>query len=118
MIGFNNRCSRDERMSTYPDRNRYGREEPDVSSSEETREVLREIWTATGQRAEDVEAACGPQKACKSTSAVGFDAMAGADDDLKAAWRAELERDGKLTAKAHTVRDLVFGRDDRHDDAS
>jgi hypothetical protein len=89
-----------------------------VSTSDETLEVLREIWRATGQRAEDVEAACGPQKACKSTSAVGFDEMAGPDGDLNAAWRAALERDGKLAPKAQTVRDLVLGRDDRPDNAS
>ena len=89
-----------------------------MSTSDETLEVLREIWQATGQHAEDVEAACGPQKACKSTSAVGFDEMAGPDGDLHAAWRAALRRDGKLTPKAHTVRDLVIGRDDRDDNAS
>jgi hypothetical protein len=106
---------REESLRTYADRNPCEREEPDVSTSEETLDVLREIWHATGQRAEDVEAACGPQKACKSTSAVGFDGMVGPDGDLRTAWRAALERDGKLTPKAHTVRDLVLGSEDRDD---
>ena len=83
-----------------------------MSTSEETLEVLREIWRATGQRAEDVEDACGPQKSCKSMSSVGFDGMVGPDGDLRAAWRATLERDGKLQPKAQTVRDLVLGPDD------
>lgn len=84
-----------------------------MSNSEEALEVLREIWQATGQRAEDVEAACGPQKACKSMAAVGFEALAGPDGDLPAAWRATLEREGKLTPGARSVRDLVLGQDDR-----
>ncbi|HZC73258.1 MAG TPA: hypothetical protein VE442_21365 [Jatrophihabitans sp.] len=82
------------------------------SRSEETLDVLREIWQATGQRAEDVEAACGPQRACKSTSAVGFDGMVGADGDLHRAWRAKLEREGKLRPDSGSVRALVFGADD------
>lgn len=82
------------------------------SRSEETLDVLREIWRATGQRAEDVEAACGPQRACKSMSAVGFDGMVGADGDLHSAWRAKLEREGKLAPGTGSVRDLVLGTDD------
>lgn len=74
--------------------------------------VLREIWRATGQSTEDVEAACGEQKACKSMSAVGFDGMVGPDGDLRAAWRATLEREGKLQPGTGTVRDLVLGRAD------
>jgi hypothetical protein len=76
-------------------------------------DVLREIWQATGQSVEDVEAACGPQKACKSMSAVGFDGMVGPDGDLRAAWRAKLEREGKLFPDAGSVRDLVLGPADR-----
>lgn len=82
------------------------------SRSEETLDVLREIWQATGQRAEDVEAACGEQRACKSMAAVGFDDMVGPDGDLHQAWRAKLEREGKLRPGSGSVRDLVLGPDD------
>lgn len=82
------------------------------SRSEETLDVLREIWQATGQRAEDVEAACGPQRACKSMAAVGFDGMVGPEGDLQGAWRAKLEREGKLRPGTGSVRDLVLGTDD------
>jgi hypothetical protein len=83
-----------------------------TSRSEDALEVLREIWRATDQSVDDVEAACGPQKACKSVSAVGFDGMVGPDGDLRAAWRATLEREGKLAPGTGTVRDLVLGPDD------
>jgi hypothetical protein len=72
-------------------------------------DVLREIWRATGQEAGDVDEACGPQRECKKLSAIGFDAMAGPDGDLRSAWRATLEREGKVTPGATSVRDLVLG---------
>ena len=40
---------------------------------------------------------------------VGFDGMAGPDEDLRAAWRTKLEREGKLNAEGGSVRDLVLG---------
>ena len=41
---------------------------------------------------------------------VGFDGLAGDDGDLRAAWRARLEREGKLNPGADSVRDLILGR--------
>jgi hypothetical protein len=43
-------------------------------------------------------------------SDVGFDGLAGPDEDLQAAWKAKLEREGKLNAEAGSVRDLVLGQ--------
>ncbi len=40
---------------------------------------------------------------------VGFDGLAGADEDLRTAWRARLEREGKLNPGDGSVRDLVLG---------
>jgi hypothetical protein len=40
---------------------------------------------------------------------VGFDGLASADEDLRTAWRARLEREGKLNAEGGSVRDLVLG---------
>ena len=41
---------------------------------------------------------------------VGFDGLAEeTDGDLRAAWRARLEREGKLNPAAGSVRDLVLG---------
>ncbi len=75
---------------------------------EEVLEVLREVWSAQGQTAEDVEEACDTTKACKKMADVGFDGLADeTDGDLRAAWRAQLAREGKLNPGAGSVRDLV-----------
>ncbi|HEY1616775.1 MAG TPA: hypothetical protein VGG25_04115 [Streptosporangiaceae bacterium] len=75
--------------------------------------VLREIWSAQEQDAAEVDEACGTTKGCKRMSDVGFDGMAGSDGDLRAAWKAKLEREGKLSPGTGSVRDLVLGDGDR-----
>jgi hypothetical protein len=77
--------------------------------SEEALEVLRGVWDRQGQSKADLDAACGPKKVCKRMVDVGFDGMAGEDGDLRAAWRAKLQREGKLSTEAGSIRDLVFG---------
>ena len=83
-------------------------------------DVLREVWSASGQSRADLEQAFGSQKSCKRMQDVGFDDMAvlawGGDPpgppaggDLRSAWRATLEREGKLDRSGGSVRDLVFG---------
>lgn len=79
-------------------------------NSEEVLEVLRGVWSAQGQTAEDVEEACGTTKSCQRMSDVGFDGLATeTDGDLHAAWRTQLAREGKLDPEASSVRDLVLG---------
>jgi hypothetical protein len=79
-------------------------------NTEEVLEVLRGVWSAQGQTAEEVEEACGDTKACKRMSDVGFDWLATeTDGDLRVAWRARLAREGKLDPGASSVRDLVLG---------
>jgi hypothetical protein len=79
-------------------------------NSEEVLEVLRGVWSAQGQTAEDVEEACGTTKSCQRMSDVGFDGLATeTDGDLRAAWRTQLAREGKLDPEASSVRDLVLG---------
>jgi hypothetical protein len=76
----------------------------------EALEVLREVWSAQGQGSADLDEALGHHgshghgKSCKNMKNVGFD---GDDEDLRAAWRGRLEREGKL-ASTGTVADLVF----------
>ena len=78
--------------------------------SEEVLGVLREVWSAQGQSAEDIEEACGTTKSCKKMADVGFDGLAEeTDGDLGLAWRTQLAREGKLNQGAGSVRDLVLG---------
>jgi hypothetical protein len=80
-------------------------------------EVLREVWSAQGQTSADLDAACGETKSCKKMADVGFDGLAeaasgagtGTGTDLRAAWRDQLRREGKLNPDAGSVRDLVLG---------
>jgi hypothetical protein len=76
---------------------------------EDVIEVLRAVWDGQGQSSADLEESFGTQKSCKSMQNVGFEGMAGSDGDLRSAWRATLEREGKLDSRAGTVRDLVLG---------
>ncbi|HEY3907389.1 MAG TPA: hypothetical protein VGM14_26025 [Streptosporangiaceae bacterium] len=77
----------------------------------EAAEVLRAVWSANGQSTTDVEETFGDQKACKRMADVNFDGFSESSegDDLRAAWRNTLERDGKLGGTG-SVRDLVFGQ--------
>ena len=78
-------------------------------NTEEVLGVLREVWSAQGQTAEDIEDACGPSKSCKRMTDVGFDGLAEeTDGDLRLAWRTQLAREGKLNPGAGSVRDLVL----------
>ena len=87
-------------------------------------DVLREVWSASGQSRADLEDAFGSQKSCKRMQDVGFDDIAvlawggdppgppAADGDRQSAWQAMLEREGKLDRSGGSVRDLVFGLKD------
>jgi hypothetical protein len=78
-------------------------------NTEDVLGVLREVWTAQGQTAEDFEEACGPARSCKRMTDVGFDGLAEeTDGDLRLAWRTQLAREGKLNLAAGSVRDLVL----------
>jgi len=80
---------------------------------DEAVEVLRAVWSANGQSTTDLDEAFGEQKACKRMADVNFDGFSEASEgnDLRAAWRNTLERDGKLGGSG-SVRDLVFGQPD------
>ena len=79
-----------------------------VSMQEEVLGVLREIWSAQAQDAADLDETCGT-KECKRMTDVGFDALAEeTDGDLRAAWRTQLAREGKLNSQAGSLADLVL----------
>jgi hypothetical protein len=71
-------------------------------------EVLRGIWRSHGQTGTDLGS---ETKSCKrmDDAGVGFEDFADGAADLATAWRARLEREGKLAQSGDTVRDLVLG---------
>jgi hypothetical protein len=71
-------------------------------------EVLRQVWAAAGTTAADLDDS-DTTKVCKRMTDVGFGGLAGPDGDLRSAWRDRLEREGKLTPGAVSIRDLVLG---------
>lgn len=99
---------RDASGGNRHDESRAARAEPD-----EAAEVLRGVWSATGQTAAELEELFGTAKSCKNMREVGFDALAGTGGDLRAAWRATLEREGKLSDRSGSVADLVLGSAER-----
>ncbi|HEY2576121.1 MAG TPA: hypothetical protein VGI74_07410 [Streptosporangiaceae bacterium] len=80
---------------------------------EEALEVLRGVWSAQGQTIADLDEHSGHGKSCKRMADVGFGGAPGDDEDLRAAWRDKLRREGKLNTETGTVRDLVFGPAER-----
>jgi hypothetical protein len=78
---------------------------------DEALEVLREVWSAQGQTSTDLADALGTKKSCKNMANIGFDGLADADPDgdVRTAWRSRLEREGKLSPGAGSIRDLVLG---------
>jgi hypothetical protein len=73
--------------------------------------VLRNVWRSQGQTAENLVDPSGEQKSCKrmDEAGVGYEDFAAGEEDLNAAWRARLEREGKLNQSGGTIRDLVMG---------
>lgn len=80
-----------------------------TARSSEALDILREVWRGQGQDAGDLDDADCAQKSCKRMADVGFDGFGAGEQDLNAAWRARLEREGKLTQAGGSIRDLVLG---------
>ena len=75
----------------------------------EALEILRDIWRGQAQTAADLDDGCENQCKRMTDAGVGFDDYAAGDEaDRRAAWRARLEREGKLRP-AGSLRDLILG---------
>jgi hypothetical protein len=77
-------------------------------------DVLRNVWSSDGQTSADLVDPSGEQKSCKrmDEAGVGYEDFAAGEEDLNSAWRARLEREGKLDRSGSTIRDLVLGSAD------
>ncbi len=72
-------------------------------------EVLRDVWRAQPQTAGDLDDSCESHCKKMTDAGVGFDDYAAGDEtDRISAWRARLEREGKL-GRAGSLADLVLG---------
>jgi hypothetical protein len=71
-------------------------------------EVLRDVWRAQEQTVADLDDSCESHCKKMTDAGVGFDDYAAGDEtDRMAAWRARLEREGKLSP-AGSLGDLVL----------
>jgi hypothetical protein len=74
----------------------------------EALEVLRDIWRGQQQTAAGLDDDCETHCRRMTDAGVGFDEYAAGDEtDRLAAWRARLEREGKLRTTG-SLRDLVL----------
>jgi hypothetical protein len=82
----------------------------------EALDVLRAVWRSQGQTSANLNDESGEKKSCKrmSDAGVGFDDFAAGDQDLSSAWRARLQREGKLNRAGGSIRDLVLGSAEVH----
>jgi hypothetical protein len=76
------------------------------ADQDEALEVLRAVWRARGQSTAELADELGEGKSCKRMTDVGFDDFAAGEEGRTAAWRATLEREGKLRDSG-SVGDLV-----------
>jgi len=70
-------------------------------------QVLRGIWEQAADAHEELDAECGPTKACRNMKDITFDGYAEEGVDLATAWRNTLAREGKLGGGS--VADLIAG---------
>jgi hypothetical protein len=91
-------------------------------AGEDALTVLRGIWAAQRRRGADPGDVPESPRVCKNMKHIGFGGMAGdpvdpastagpVGEDLRAAWRSRLAREGKLAPGASSVRELVFGEE-------
>lgn len=78
-----------------------------MSDDISTADALRAVWQGTPGHLEELDAECGPTKACRNMKDVTFDGFAEDGVDLATAWKRKLEREGKLGNSS--IADLVFG---------
>ncbi len=84
----------------------------------EALEVLRDLWRGQAQGVADLEGRAEAQCKRMTDAGVGFDEFAAGDErDRAAAWRARLEREGKL-GSAGSLRDLVLRPEGPLDDTA
>ena len=74
----------------------------------EALDLLRDVWRGQGQSVADLDDSCESHCKRMTDAGVGFDDYAAGDaGDRVSAWRARLEREGKLSP-AGSLADLIL----------
>lgn len=79
------------------------------TAPEQPPETTLEMWSADSDSAMAFDEDCSPTRVCRNARDFSFEGIAEGGGDLQSAWRALLEREGKLRGSGETVRDLVLG---------
>ena len=77
--------------------------------SDHTDDVTDTMWSPADTEASSLDEDCNPNRVCRNARAFSFDGFAEEGDDVPAAWRETLAREGKLNTSGDSIRDLVFG---------
>ncbi|MEM8621446.1 MAG: hypothetical protein AAGF73_17175 [Actinomycetota bacterium] len=75
-------------------------------------DVVSDVWATTADESVDAADDCGPTRVCRNARDFTFDGIADEGEDLPTAWRRLLEREGKISNEASSIRDLVLGAND------
>jgi hypothetical protein len=75
---------------------------------DQARQMLSSIWQAQGEKIEELDEECNPNKACRNMKEVTFEGFADEGKDLATAWRETLIREGKL-GTGGSIGDIVAG---------
>lgn len=67
------------------------------------------MWSTPSDDQMLLDADCSPTKTCRNMVGISFEGLAESGTDLATAWRATLEREGKVADDSTSLRDLVFG---------
>ncbi len=78
--------------------------------SEDTGDQKHAEWAGRHESPAEPNEDCSPTRVCRNARDFSFDGFAEEGGDLQAAWRDTLEREGKLSTSAESIRDLILGR--------
>ncbi len=67
------------------------------------------MWSTPDEDQVLLDADCSPTKTCKNMVGISFDGWAEDGTDLAEAWRATLEREGKISKDSVSLGDMVLG---------
>ena len=77
--------------------------------SDLARQALSSIWQAQGEKMEELDEECNPNKVCRNMKDVTYEGFGEEGTSVATAWKAKLAREGKL-ASGGSIGDLILGQ--------